>query len=273
MAFSPPGAGDFAGTLTLTTNDPQRALVEIPLSGRGLEAATRPTIGAGGIVDAASFGPVVAPGGIASLFGVELAEDIGVAADTPLPLELQGTRVFVDGWGAPLFFVSANQINFQVPYEVRANGTAAVVVRRNGVDSVAETVAVADYAPALFANPATGEPIVIRSDGSLINAANPARPGDVLILFVTGVGDVSNPPPTGATAAASPLASANQLPVVTVGGAPTQVFFAGLTPGFVGLAQINIQLPDSLPAGNSLGMVVDFVGSTSRPVNLPVSSQ
>ena len=274
VAFFPPSVGDFAGTLTLTTNDPQRAQVEIPLSGRGLEAATRPAIGAGGIVDAASFAPTVSRGGIASLFGVELADDIGVAADTPLPLELQGTRVFVDGWAAPLFFVSASQLNFQVPYEAGGGASASVVVRREGVDSVAETVQVAGYAPGVFANLATGEPIVTRHpDNSLITAANPAQPGDVLIIFATGVGDVSNPPPTGATALGSPLSAASVLPSVTVGGAQAQVFFAGLTPGFVGLAQINIQLPDPLPAGNTLEMVVDFAGSTSRPVNLPAASQ
>ena len=195
------------------------------------------------------------------------------ASDTPLPTELAAARVEVNGVLAPLFFVSPNQINLQIPYEAGGAASAGVVVRRNGVDSLSETVQIAPYAPGVFANSATGEPIVIRHpDGSLINAANPAQPGDVLIIFLTGVGDVSNPPPTGATALGSPLSAANVLPSVTVGGAQAQVFFAGLTPGFVGLAQINIQLADPLPAGNSLGMVVDFAGSASQPVNLPVAS-
>ena len=183
LSFNPSGLGDRTGTLTFTTNDPTQPRIEVPLSGRGIEAVDRPSIGAGGIVDAASFGSTVSQGGIASLFGVELADDIDVANDTPLPLNLRETRVFVDGWEAPLFFVSPTQINFQMPFEVRPNRPASVVVRRNGADSAVETVQVADYAPAVFANPATGEPIAIRPDGSLITTAKPARPGDVLILL------------------------------------------------------------------------------------------
>ena len=269
--FTPTAADDFLGRLTLLTNAPNRPEVEVQLSGIGVEPVPRPTINPGGVADAASFGPTVVPGGIAALFGVELADGLEGAPDTPLPLELQGAGVFVDGWAAPLFFVSAGQINFQVPYQVSAGGTASVVVRRNGVDSVAESVAVADYAPGLFIF--TGEPIVVRfADGSLITAANPARPGDVLILYLNGVGDLTNPPPTGAVALASPLSVSNVAPTVTVGGAPAQVFFAGLTPGLVALVQMNIQLPDVLPPGDSLELIVDFDGSASRPVNLPVAS-
>ena len=273
VGFAPPSSGESAGTLTLNTGDAMRPQVQIELSGEGREAPDRANINAGGVADAASFGPTVAPGGIAALFGVELADGLEAGTDTPLPLELQGARVFVGGWAAPLFFVSAGQINFQVPYEVSSGGTASVVVRRNGVDSVAESVAVNDYAPGLFNNAFTGEPIVVRfADGSLITAANPAQPGDVLILYLTGVGDLTNPPPTGAVALASPLSVSSVTPTVTVGGAQAQVFFAGLTPGLVALVQMNIQLPDVLAPGDSLQLIVDFDGSASRPVNLPVAS-
>ena len=101
-----------------------------------------PDINVGGVVDAAQFSPTVVPGGIAALFGAELADGPESAADSPLPLELQGARVFVDGQAAPLLFVSKRQINFQVPYGVGEEGTAEVVVWHNGFYSVAETVAV-----------------------------------------------------------------------------------------------------------------------------------
>ena len=101
-----------------------------------------PDINTGGVVDAAQFSPTVVPGGIAALFGAELADGPESAADSPLPLELQGARVFVDGQAAPLLFVSKHQINFQVLYGVGEEGTAEVVVWHNGFYSVAETVAV-----------------------------------------------------------------------------------------------------------------------------------
>ena len=147
-----------------------------------------------------------------------------------------------------------------------------MVVTRNGEDSPIEPASMAEFAPAVFINPNSGEPIIQRHpDGALITAANPAKPGDVLILFVTGIGGVSNPPATGAPSAASPLTQARVTPVVTVGGEGTQVFFAGLAPFFVGLGQVNIQLPESLvTTGATMPLVIDFEGSRNPPVNLPV---
>ena len=272
VAFAPSEPGDFAGALALTTNDPLQPEVEIPLTGTGIEASTRPKVSAGGVVDAAQFQAVVARGGISSIFGTNLAADVAIVGDVPLPFELGGARVLVDGWEAPLFFVSPNQINFQVPFEASFTGEVGVVVIRNGEESPPEPASMAEFAPAVFINPNTGEPIIQRfPDGALITAANPAKPGDVLIIFVTGIGGVSNPPATGAPSAASPLAQAQVTPVVTVGGEGTQVFFAGLAPFFVGLGQINIQLPESLvTTGLTMPLVIDFEGSRNPPVNLPV---
>ena len=213
---------------------------------------------------------------------MNLADGVQIAADVPLPLALGGAAVQVDGHNAPLFFVSPAQINFQVPFEVRTNATVEVVVIRNKVESPPVTVPVADYAPGVFVNPNTSEPVIQRHpDGALITAANPAQSGDVLIIFVTGIGDVSNPPPTGAPALGSPLATANLTPTVTAGGAPAQVFFAGLEPFFVGLGQVNIQLPSQFDQtaalrtgaaqGATLPLVIAFRESRSQAVNLPIA--
>ena len=245
LAFDPPSPGDFTGRLIITSSDPNRPRVEISLEGSGVEPPTTPGISGGGIVDAAQFQAVVARGGIGSIFGSELADDIVIAGDVPLPFELGGARVRVDGWEAPLFFVSPSQINFQVPFEADSPGEVGVVVIHNGEESSPEPASMAEFAPAVFINPNTGEPIIQRHpDGALITAANPAKPGDVLIIFMTGIGGVRNPPATGAASSASPLARARVTPAVTVGGEGTQVIFAGLAPFFVGLGQVNIQ-----PAG------------------------
>ena len=272
VIFEPPSQQEFNGRLALASDDQNQSRVEIALEGSGVEPPSTPAISGGGIVDAAQFQALVARGAIGSIFGSELADDIVSAGDVPLPFELGGARVLVDSWEAPLFFVSPNQINFQVPFEVTSPGQVNVVVTRNGEDSPIEPATMAEFAPAVFINPATGEPIVQRfPDGALITATNPANPGDVLILFLTGLGGVSNAPPTGAAAAASPLAQARVTPVVTVGGEGTQVFFAGLAPFFVGLGQINIQLPERLvTTGLTMPLVVDFEGIRNPPVNLPV---
>ena len=117
VIFEPPSQQEFNGRLVLASDDQNQSRVEIALEGRGVEPPTIPAISPGGIVDAAQFQPTVSQGGISSIFGSELADDIVIAGDVPLPFELGGARVLVDGWEAPLFFVSPNQINFQVPFE------------------------------------------------------------------------------------------------------------------------------------------------------------
>jgi uncharacterized protein (TIGR03437 family) len=94
------------------------------LSGEGGEAPQRATINPGGIVNAASFAAEVSPGGIGSLFGVQLAEGAELADKAPLPLSLGGADVWVGGWPAPLFFASSNQINFQTPVDVTGRSIA-----------------------------------------------------------------------------------------------------------------------------------------------------
>ena len=282
VLFDPPRAGEFNGRITLNTNDPNQATIEIPLFGRAFEASSEPSIADGGIVDAAQFQPVLARGGIGSIFGSNLADEVSIARDTPLPTELDGARVEVNGVLAPLFFVSPSQFNFQMPFEAPPSGQVEVRVILDGEPSPPVTATLADYAPAVFLNANTGEPIVQRHpDGALITAANPAQPGDVLIAFLTGIGGLTNAPQSGATASASPLASAILTPTVTVGGAPAQVFFAGLAPFFVGLGQVNIQLPSDFAQiaalrtgaaqGATLPLVIAFGESRSQAVNLPVA--
>ena len=236
-----------------------------------------PMINAGGVVNAASGGATVVPGGIASIFGIDLSGDTLLAEATPLPTELGGVRVTVNGIEAPIFFVSPLQINFQIPFGVPTDGTLTIVVTRDGMASPPEEVPVALYAPGVFVNFLTGEPIIQRfPDFSLITSENPAQPNDVLIIYFTGVGGLSNPPATGSPATADPLSQTLLLPTVTVGGTPVNVLFAGLAPFFIGTGQGNIALPAVLPApsmgpsGSTLTLIISFDGAASIPVELPV---
>jgi uncharacterized protein (TIGR03437 family) len=284
VTFTPTAAGRIEGRATIRTTAPNQAVIEVTLSGTGLAASgggPRPAIHRNGVVDAASFAATLAPGGIASIFGTGLASGVAGIVSTPLPVNLGGVRVLVDGRASPLFYVSPGQINFQAPYESSTSGQLSIVVERDGVASAAEAAPVAPNAPAVFTNGA-GEPAAQRNPAlDTITAANPARPGDVLTLFVTGIGELSNQPASGSPAPGGPLAHALRDARVTVGGVPATVYFAGLTPGFVGLGQINFEVPrfaaiksqESQRVGQSvttLPLVVEIGINSSRPVHLPV---
>ncbi|MEZ5361783.1 MAG: hypothetical protein R2748_05400 [Bryobacterales bacterium] len=219
-----------------------------------------PTINQGGVVEAAQFQPMVAPGSIASLFGQYLAGGTFQADTIPLPTELGSVQVTVDGVLAPLFYVSNGQINFQIPFET-APGTANVIVNRNGVVGPAEPVQVKDYTPAAFRSSGLGI-VVDNATGSLINAGNPATAGQIIRVYMNGFGDLDHPPATGAASASDPLARTIVVPQVSLGDQPVTVYYAGMTPGLVGLGQIDMGLPEELPASlrASLPLTIDFGG-------------
>ncbi len=274
VRFAPSSVAEFTGVLTITSNDPSRPRIAAPLNGRGLAlnlSGPRPTVNAGGVVDAASFQATIAPGGIGSIFGAGMAAATVIATTVPLPRTLGGVQVLVNDIAAPLFFVSPLQINFQTPFEA-GTGELTMVVSRNGVPSDPVAATSKDFAPGIFVNAGTREPIVQRPDGTLVTAQAPARAGEALILYLTGMGSVRNRPPTGAAARANPLAVATENPTVTLGNGSAAVLFAGLAPFFVGLGQINAILPNPLPAGAgaTLPLTIQFSSGRSQTVSLPV---
>ncbi len=241
--------------------------------GLALPAQTLPPhIAEGGVTEAAQFLHMVAPGSIATAFGENFADDSFEADSIPLPLELGGVRVEVNGVPAPLYFVSAGQINFQIPFETQL-GEASVVVFHDGVASAAETVEVKSYVPAAFKNAATGEAIVvIAGSAQLIDAEHPAVADQALTVFINGFGLLDNPPATGAASPVDPLARTIAIPRVRLGDQEVTVYYAGLAPGYVGLGQLNLGLPANLPegTGSALPLSIDFDGSTAPIENLPV---
>lgn len=231
-----------------------------------------PQFSAEGVVSAAGFVPPLAPGGIGSLFGSDLAAASSAAAAAQLPRELAQVQVLIDGVPAPLFFVSPEQINFQAPFETPADRPVAVRVMRNLAPSATVERAFESTGLAVFTDPRSGLPIAIRhADGSLISAENPARPGDVLIVYATGLGFLDRRPRTGLpSASGSALSRTTAEVTASLGETEAAVLFAGLTPGFVGLAQLNLQLAEMLPAGPAAPLIFTVAGVPTAPVNLPI---
>lgn len=227
-----------------------------------------PLVNAGGII-AAALDPALtsaAPGGLISLFGANLAKTAADASgmDSPvLPIIINGTDVRIGGQHVPLLYVSANQINAQVPFELAA-GNAQVFVVRSGVFSAPVSLAVRAAAPAIFALP-SGAAVLKNQDLSLVSADNPAAAGDILLIFCTGLGVVRPPATTGQPAPIGPIALTQAQAAVTIGGRTAEVLGSALTPGFVGLYQVAVRMPEGVPPGRQPIVITAADQSSNAP--------
>ena len=220
------------------------------------------------VTDGASFGPRVAPGSLATIFGTNLAGSAAHAPGFPLPTSLNGTTVYVNGSPVPLAYVGPSQVNFQVPRALAA-GVAQLSVKYGSGQSNNFGFLVMSAAPGIFqdsSNHAAAQDATYHA----ITAKNPAIAGDTVIVYLTGQGAVKNPVADGAAAPVSPLATATATATATVGGAAATVEFLGLSPGFAGLAQANIQVPKTLATG-SYPVVVTVGGIVGASAQMAVS--
>lgn len=246
------------------------------------DVANQPITPAGGTVNGASFTPALAPGSIASLFGQRLASGLVEATSVPLPTTLgNATVTFNDPVAAGLFFVSAGQINLQIPWELEGQREAYLAANVSGVISNPALVPLATYAPGIFTMTATGcgqGAIIVATTGEIAapegsipgRAARPVRRGEFLTIFCTGLGPVTNRPASRAVALASPLSTTTANPTVTIGGVNAPVSFSGLAPGFVGLYQVNVQVPDNAPNGAAVDLALTIGGAVSNTVTIAV---
>jgi uncharacterized protein (TIGR03437 family) len=224
-------------------------------------------------------GSSLAPGSIASLYGTNLAGPTIVSDQAPpLPLSLGGTSMVVGNVTVPLFFVSPGQINFQVPYFTLTGPAGTnLVINQGTLASAAVRVTVTPFAPGLYTtnSQGSGQASALIAGTAAIVAPNgafpgsrPAKKGEFVSLYCTGLGAVNNRPPLGAPSPSGPLASTTTLPTVTVGGASATVSFSGLAPGYVGLYQVNIQIPNNAPTGDAVQVNLSIGGVAANPVTI-----
>ena len=247
--------------------------------------APLPVVPSGSVVNGASFAPsqAVAPGSLVSIFGTNLASSTAQAGSIPLSTSLANVSVAFNGIPAPLVAVdhlsTYDQINAQLPWNVvpggAQSGTAQVVVTRGGAASVATSFQVVASAPGIFslAGTGTGQARAINnSDGTFAAPSgsvpgfttHPAKIGDPngIAIFATGLGAVS-PPVANGGIPASGLSNAVTTPTVLAGNVPAQVIFAGMSPQYVGLNQINIVLAPGTPTGNAVPLQLQVGGIMS----------
>jgi uncharacterized protein (TIGR03437 family) len=226
-------------------------------------------IASGGIVNGASFTAPVSPGSIISIFGANLAPSTTSAGDPPLPTNLGGVFVEVNGTRVPLYFVTPGQINAQLPYDVVAGAATAVVVTANG-RSVPASFTVAPAAPGIFVYPGAERAIALNQDNGINSPENPESRGRVIVCYVTGWGAVDPAVPAGQSAPLDTLSYATASVSASIGGVPAQVLFAGLAPGYVGAGQINVLVPNEAAAGAAIAIVIGVGGQMSKPATISI---
>ena len=263
-------------TLTLTATNPSQNLTGTREITGGLgDPSPAPLLAAA--VSGASFAANVplAPGSIISLFGQNLTSGTEPASTLPLTTTLAGATAIMAGQQLPLLYAAGGQVNALVSSGININTSQQILIQRGNAYSIPISVNVAASEPAVFPYPAPGDP---PTQGAIVNAVTyavahagtPVGAGDIIAIFCTGLGSVAPAVPDGSGAPSSPPASTVATAAVSIGGKPASVLFAGLSPGFVGLYQIDAVVPSGVAPGSQVPVVVSIAGQTSPPLTMAV---
>jgi uncharacterized protein (TIGR03437 family) len=221
-----------------------------------------------GIVNAASPQALIAPGSLVAIYGSNLAGATAQASDLPLPTSLGGSQISINGTPAPLLYASPGQVNIQVPYEI-VPGTATLTVQTDAGTSAPVSFVVRPVGPGTMTLPPASHALAVNvADGSVNSPQSPAAPGQYLIVYVTGQGSVNPAIPTGAAAPDDPLSYPSAAVLVNIGGQPATVPFAGMAPGFVGLLQLNILVPNVSAGERNLDISIGGVSANTTTVSI-----
>ena len=274
-------AGDYYGLIQITS--PSAAspvqLVTVRLTVQTPGEAP-PQVAVGGVLNAASFSlqTPVAPGTIVSIFGTGFTDAAALLAAQgfPLPNELDGTWAMIGAETVPLLAVVSTQINAMLPFDLVVDTSVPIVVIRNNAISAPQPVGMVSSQPGVFSQSETGAGIgivvIVHPDGSQAEAGggNAATAGDAVVIYCTGLGDATPRAVAGFPVPPSPLSWANDTVTATIGGVNASVFFAGLSPGFTGLYQVNAMVPSGIAPNPQAPLVLSQGGRTSATVTIPV---
>jgi len=247
--------------LTPLSGTAQTASITLPPA-TSLPAVVKPgpMISPKGVIPAAGPAPFpydVAPGAYVSIYGSNLASATSVAT-IPYPMQIGDVQVLVNGTAAQIVFVSAGQINFVYP-NAAVGLTQLTVKNANGQNSA--NVRVAPAVPSIFLLDANATAAARNALTSVVvGPSAPLRAGDYLSLYLTGL---------GATTVQNGLDVAAVQPTIAIGGQNVPVAYAGRSPGFAGLDQINCQIPAGI-GGDAVPVVVTSNGRASNTAYIAI---
>jgi uncharacterized protein (TIGR03437 family) len=236
-----------------------------------------PAITSNGVVNTGSYqvGQGLAPGSYISIFGASLADAIVGSPTLSLPVSLGTVTVSFDGGGLSLpghmSFVSPGQVNVQVPWEFQGQSSVKMAVSVGYIASAVYTVPLNTYSPGIFEFSDNGHLSAAATDanGVVFTQANPAKRGQTIVLYVNGMGPVDHQPPSGEPTPVPPPLAQTSTATVKIGNIAAHVDFSGLSPGWVGLYQVNVDVPQNTPTGLQ-PIVVSIGGVDSKASVLPV---
>ena len=253
------------------------ALAPCPLRAQISGAGTSPFYTTQSIVNGATqTAEALAPNTIATLYGTNLAFSTRAVASTDIvrgmmPTSLDGVGVWINSIPCSLFLISPTQINFLVPYLFTA-GTVSLVVARDSQAGPSVNIQLNNTSPGLFLWNGNNA-VAVHQNGQVISSDSPAVPGEIVVIYAAGLGRTAPDTSGGQLAtAAFPIYYASQLQVMFNGlpSPPGSILYAGLTPGFAGLYQINVVLPSDLSPNPQIQV---SVGSQVSPVSIQLAVQ
>ena len=212
--------------------------------------------------------------GLSGRYRVNLSDGVGQSNGLPLPQQLNGTQVLLGNQPLPILYTSTGQLNVQVPYTVPVNTQYQLTVQHGNTLSVPQSLVVAQAQPGIFTvnQQGTGQGSIVKSDQvTLAQPGTPAGIGEVIVIYCTGLGAVTPAVKEGSPAPTTPPLSTTVNPVtVTIGGQSAPVAFAGLTPGYAGLYQVNVVVSTGITTGDAVPVVLNVAGQTSPAVTMAV---
>ncbi|MBI2817904.1 MAG: TIGR03118 family protein [Acidobacteria bacterium] len=247
-----------------------------------------PAVNDGGVVNNASYTVANAnpsPGSIAAIFGSNLTDGTSCVHasgcdqtfDNGNPKRLRtfmkGAQVTINGNPVPVFYATPLQLGVFIPADLTGS-TATLQVTVNGFTSAPRTISLEPFAPGIFTltQDGRGAGAITHNDaeGTVISASSPASPGETIVIYATGLGQVTPAVPTGALPAGQTTTVTT--PTVTIDGINAQVVFSGLAGCCVGLNQINVVVPQNVRAGTNANLVLSIGGKQSNTVTLAIGA-
>jgi uncharacterized protein (TIGR03437 family) len=260
-------SGDLSGTFpsgSLTMGVPHSVTAQF---------SSVPYIASTGVSNSAGTTPQpgVAPGSVASIFGVNLASSTVDGPASPLPQTLAGVTAHIGAQLLPLYFASPGQINLQIPPGL-ALGAQTITVSSQGMPDVSASFTVVQDAPGVFPLVLDGQSyaLVLHEDGTVVTPGAPAIIGELLTLYGTGFGSTAPARPEGLAVPPAPPYLVVDPVTVEVGSGVFTPDAAFAAPGQVGLDLVQFRLDSSAPSGISASLRVNVNGIDSNTLLLPV---